>query len=1047
MESPFSKSVFVVLIFLLACSCLPQAAWSKASAARGATPGSRETATAATVEIPGPLRSFLRMAAISQKVSPRQVLPLLARNVVMEGYGWRGKTPEPTEYLILLKRYLKHAKELLALAGPQGIIRVSSCSQAQPLLTILGYKLSQPCGPDAAVEAAKAKRAFLTIDSGFPLTNLVETLQGGKPFVYPFSSSRVPVLLQASVWVANAKIKRRDKDAIQGDDLLGSLVRDPELARLYWAMSRMDVNTRRYLDRSPGLAKLIPLAPVLDFYGSDIYIRSGRVVVPGEARAGAAWKSLVGASPTSPSSFIMHLLKKDEGWLAAYYAALSRVSGPQQAYFTEPHRLHLFYRALRGQSVFPSPSRPVFRPNSGMLLLVTQLQIDPSGQPHVPGNLRIWEEILQGKRKSHSKIARLWARRARGWKNADPLIASLFALSRVNSPNNPLQVFLVLSDVDRGRSPKERLRPQTVRLLAEKFPECGDQYSLFSEFHALNDASIRRFLGTSEGIDRIHDRAVRADALGIFQANVGLWQILARQREIPTAKWNRSWQRMIRPFADIHSSAQLFRAGESSLGELLRDATGTTRLSEDQIVTLLAGPDPTTAEGQRVRQELAYRMRAALDAQRLVSLDTLFTLGDDLNQMAHGKSMPPGTLQMAGELREFKMPKPLFSPGERAEWSYGVLSNPHIQAERSTNLAKTLAGPRSSRKITLALGQLTPFFRDTLVGLNYAYYQPPGAEVLYNSPLFVRSHDFLGETIIGAGNPSWKTPAIFGRGWTASGGAHLVGSLADLPYVLAEVEQDFIVPENVQALIWEDMVPTLITSSVVPRWWDVTRAELHAVALYQEYGEELVTASVNHEELRQRVMQILSQRLLPQKSDLVLNALLAGQPQSAVAQLAPADTFYLAAEFRKEFPDEASKWGKAGAELDQLAQQYPNEVSLKKLSEDFGVPHPALADTYAPELLNVKPFPTFLGYSSRLLAESWESNNLYWARLADEMGDPPVMLNILAPEMTRRMIANIFATDLQDRPALLRALRATGHEFLKAQLASSQGSKLPSGGL
>ena len=29
------------------------------------------------------------------------------------------------------------------------------------------------------------------------------------------------------------------------------------------------------------------------------------------------------------------------------------------------------------------------------------------------------------------------------------------------------------------------------------------------------------------------------------------------------------------------------------------------------------------------------------------------------------------------------------------------------------------------------------------------------------------------------------------------------GSLADLPYVLAEVEQDFIVPENVQALIWQ----------------------------------------------------------------------------------------------------------------------------------------------------------------------------------------------------------------------------------------------------
>jgi hypothetical protein len=39
------------------------------------------------------------------------------------------------------------------------------------------------------------------------------------------------------------------------------------------------------------------------------------------------------------------------------------------------------------------------------------------------------------------------------------------------------------------------------------------------------------------------------------------------------------------------------------------------------------------------------------------------------------------------------------------------------------------------------------------------------------------------------------------------------------------------------------------------------------------------------------------------------------------------------------------------------------------------------------------------------------------------------MLNLLVPELTRRMIMNIFATDLQDRPAVLRATRATGEEF------------------
>jgi hypothetical protein len=88
-----------------------------------------------------------------------------------------------------------------------------------------------------------------------------------------------------------------------------------------------------------------------------------------------------------------------------------------------------------------------------------------------------------------------------------------------------------------------------------------------------------------------------------------------------------------------------------------------------------------------------------------------------------------------------------------------------------------------------------------------------------------------------------------------------------------------------------------------------------------------------------------------------------------------------------------------------------------------------LAQSYACELLNVKPFPAFSGYSSRLMAESWDSNNLYWARLADEKGYPPVMLNRLVPELTRRMVAKIFATDFEDWGALLRAMRETGDDF------------------
>jgi hypothetical protein len=314
--------------------------------------------------------------------------------------------------------------------------------------------------------------------------------------------------------------------------------------------------------------------------------------------------------------------------------------------------------------------------------------------------------------------------------------------------------------------------------------------------------------------------------------------------------------------------------------------------------------------------------------------------------------------------------------------------------------------------------------------------------MLLSNPLFVRAHDPIGEKVNGEFR-SWEAPGVYGLGNAAGGGAYLSGSLADLPYVLAQVEQNFIVPENVQSLIWEDLVPSLLVSAVLPRWWGVTRTELHAVSLYQRSGAELLEAAGKNEELRREVMAILSDRMLPQRASEVEEALRRGQAEEALSRIAPAEILYLAAQYRLRFP--ARNWGTAGQELAKLCQRYPKEVSWERLSEDFGVPHPALEQTYARELLDGKPFPALMGYSSRLLGESWDSNNVLWARLADERGYPPVMLHLLVPELTRRMVEKISATHLEDWPALLRALRETAEEFRQGKIPVLAKSGSPSG--
>jgi hypothetical protein len=183
------------------------------------------------------------------------------------------------------------------------------------------------------------------------------------------------------------------------------------------------------------------------------------------------------------------------------------------------------------------------------------------------------------------------------------------------------------------------------------------------------------------------------------------------------------------------------------------------------------------------------------------------------------------------------------------------------------------------------------------------------------------------------------------------------------------------------------------------------------------------------------VTGILADRMEPQQLEEVELAL--RRPEDVAALLPrtmPANLFYLGEEFEKRFPDDASGFGATGHQLQELANRYPTEVNWERISKDFGIPHPTLARTNARELLNIKPLPFYGAYSSRLFGERWESGNLYWARLADEMGYSAVMLNRLVPELTRHMIAKIFATDLEDWPAVLRAMQETGEEFRQGKI-------------
>ena len=109
-----------------------------------------------------------------------------------------------------------------------------------------------------------------------------------------------------------------------------------------------------------------------------------------------------------------------------------------------------------------------------------------------------------------------------------------------------------------------------------------------------------------------------------------------------------------------------------------------------------------------------------------------------------------------------------------------------------------------------------------------------------------------------------------------------------------------------QALIWKEVVPDLLVSATLPRWWNISANELHAVALYQRSGEKILAASVEDEQLRNKTLSILSIRMTPQRLEQTELAFRAGSAPRLCRQT--TSTWLL--DFTRHHPQQTLRhWG------------------------------------------------------------------------------------------------------------------------------------------
>jgi hypothetical protein len=968
-----------------------------------------------TVEIPGPIRSFSRMAALSPDLPSEDVLPALARNVVTNGYQAANSNEglEQTEYLKLVVRYLSQARELAKIAGEGKKIRVEQCESpvTADLLRALGYRMRGGCGAEVVLETVNASRAFLTIDSGFPLAELENALRANRLFEYPFEPTKVPVLYGPEYWLG-----AREK---QSGEFIDQYIADPQLCRLYLGMTKLDRELAGKLKAGIPVLKLKAFSHVLDFFGGMYTIKDGKAIVPGGAKSEAAWAELTGAPVTDAPAFFDKLTSRDDGWMASYFDSLSRISGPVQDYLTQPERLKRFYAGLRGKVTSPGPARPVFRANTDLLLLTSRLRVGPDGKPHIPGNVEVWKQLFI--KHPHGKYDGRLTRAASGWKEADDVLEALFGLCRKAVENEPLKIFMAVSDMDRRRS--KPLDPATVDRLAREYRFHSSQYSILNETGSLSDATIIGYLDTIAAITAIRDQGVRSDAAGMMQGLVGIWQAFVRQRAIAEADADASLSAVVTAFVKAKGSREIFEAGWSGVQALLKAAkTPANANPQDRLIDLLAGavnPEDADSHTQMVQDTIRV-----LEAQRVVSLKALGDLAAHLDELGKGGKLDPGIVtRVSARLSELQLPRAGLSGVEKNAMLFGYWSERHIEFQRKLNLrAMVERAGGDAAKLGDVKAALAPLLRDSVVGLLYAHYAPPGAQILFTNPVFVRSHDFLG---LQGAQQTWKQTEVVGAGWPANAGGRLVGSLAGLSYALAEAEQNFLVPSREQALIWGDLVPQMVQSAKIPRFWQVTPAQVQFVSLHLRMSEAMLGEAAINPAVRTRFVDILSNYAPPARARMVGDWLAEGKVRKALENVTPSEFYSVA---MAAYGQQAENGDPLALEIRRLMRALPQEANYAAISRAFGSPKPTLTNSYSPELTQVRTFPTLMGYSSRIMAESWESNLLYFASVADSSYMTPSQMNLAVPEWTKFTVERIFATHLEDWPALLRSMRKVGDE-------------------
>ena len=228
---------------------------------------------------------------------------------------------------------------------------------------------------------------------------------------------------------------------------------------------------------------------------------------------------------------------------------------------------------------------------------------------------------------------------------------------------------------------------------------------------------------------------------------------------------------------------------------------------------LLAGA--TESADAEVQAKVEQDLGRILDAQRMVSLDTLFQLADHIEAIGKGAKLNTALInKLTANISEIQLPRSSLSSTEKNAMGFGYWTDKHIDAERKLNLRAAIEKAGGNpEKLSEVRGLHGAYPARYAGGLQLRLLCSPRSADPDHQPAVCpepRLHGYAGHVAHVARHRIVRHGLAFECRRPAG------GSLATLPYALAEAEQNFLIPTQTQALIWGDLVPQMMLSAKIP---------------------------------------------------------------------------------------------------------------------------------------------------------------------------------------------------------------------------------------